>query len=355
MKINPGSLRLAFFLITILLILIILSAIVPQQDSASGQIVDWQQLLGSKIAIIEKLGLDRIYYSPFFFSVLTLLAFSLLWANIKRIRRVYKSRELTHRARYLGSVIFHFSLVMIIGGIITNYLYKYEGVFALTEGQQVSDRAEDYFREFKGPLCPEEYGRFSLKLNNLDSLSPITGRPAEAARISVWSNQLSPVDTFTILTNRSFQFNGLEFHYGLVKGYSPEIIVVDSAGTRLMSSFVRLATQEVEGKPLYFDYIFIPFTDLKLSIKLLSAREGTSRLNFAITAENNGKKLYEGMVVTGETIRFEDYELIIPRVRTWCYINVVKSPYLSVIFGGFWLGLVGISLNLISRIVRWGK
>ncbi|UCC79652.1 MAG: cytochrome c biogenesis protein ResB, partial [Candidatus Zixiibacteriota bacterium] len=136
---NPTSTRPTFFLIGLILLILLTSAIIPQQGFAEEQIIDWKNALGDKYVIIEKLGLDRIYYTPYFYIILFLFSVNLTAVNIKRFKLAYKVERTLIKAKYLGSIIFHFSLLLIIAGIILNYLYKFNGIYALTEGQKVSD------------------------------------------------------------------------------------------------------------------------------------------------------------------------------------------------------------------------
>ena len=144
MRINFASIRLAFFLIALLFLLILLSAIIPQKDIASGQITDVKENLGKYYVVIEKLKLDEIYTAPYFFIVLGLLATNIILGNIKRFRTIYKTEKTLIKARYLGSILFHFSLILIMLGVILNYLYKFEGIYGITEGQTVADQENNY-------------------------------------------------------------------------------------------------------------------------------------------------------------------------------------------------------------------
>jgi cytochrome c biogenesis protein ResB len=151
MKTIITSHKLPFYLIGLLLLFILTSAIIPQKDIASREIVSWREFLGDNYIIIEKLRLDSIYYSPAFFLVLGLFGINLIAVNVKRFRTVLKLEKTLLKTRYLGSILFHFhlSLLAIIGGVILNYLYKFEGVYGITEGQTVSDSQNDYFTVFK--------------------------------------------------------------------------------------------------------------------------------------------------------------------------------------------------------------
>lgn len=349
MNINKALNRLAFFLIAILLVLISLSAIIPQEDISSGEIVDWQELLGDNYTVIENLGLNRLYYTPTFFVVVALLGLSLLWGNVKRFRLVYQSKSRLFRLRYLGSIIFHLSLLVIIASIILNFLYKYEGVMALTEGQQATDRPSEYFREFIGPLYKGEYENFALKLDTLRRM-PDTTDPGGVAAITL-SPTSGELRTGRISVNHPYEWRDIEFHIGQEVGYSPEIHLMDQSDSTVFRAFMRVAIVPEENRDVNRDFVFIPEQDLRLDVEVIASGEGGQIFQFPISAHREDELLYEGILTIDDTAEFAGLKLILPRIRNWCYIGVVKSPYLGLVFFGFWTALSGMALGLVSRII----
>lgn len=350
MKINFASTRMAFFLIAILILFIILSAVIPQKDIAVEQIVDLKEKLGDGYIIIEMLKLDEIYTTPYFFIVLGLLAVNIIFGNIKRFRIIYQTEKTLIRTRHLGSILFHFSLILIMLGVILNYLYKFEGAYGITEGQTVSDQTESYTHIFKGPLNSEELDRFQMKLNKVDVNYPFENTTATAIDISVY-RPFSKVESYAILTtNHPYLFNDLEFHYGLTKGFSPELIINDSTENILFKNFIRIAHNKENGKSKHFDYVVIEQLNLKIEIEVLPDSGSIDSTLFKIKVANESDVLYDGTMRLNETVSFDNYNLTIPEVRRWCYISVIKSPYLSLVFWGFWLAILGMTIGFIPRV-----
>jgi hypothetical protein len=283
MNINKALNRTAFFLIAILLVLIALSAIIPQQEIASGQILDWQEILGDSYAIIEKLSLDRIYYTPFFFIILGLLGINLIWGNTRRFRTILKSNNTLVRVRYLGSIVFHLSLLVIIAGIILNFLYKYEGVMALTEGQRSADHTADYFREFKGPLYKGSYGNFTLKLDTLRRM-PDTTDPGGIATITLSPTNGNP-QTVEVSINHPYKWRDIEFHIGQKIGYSPEIRLLDRNDSTVFRAFMRVAIVSEEDREVHRDFVFIPDQDLQVGVEVIPSATGEDDYRFPVARE----------------------------------------------------------------------
>ena len=340
-----SSLRLAFVLLTVLAVLIILSAIIPQKGIAVGQMADWQEILGDNYRIIETLGLDRIYYSPLFFIVLGLLALNLIWGNLKRFRLIFRSRRNIFRLRHLGSIIFHLSLIMIMCGVILNYLYKFEGIFALTEGQSTVDSPNSYFREYSGPLYESDYNRFSL---TLEKVNPAVGE-GEAVGVEITVQPAGnnvPLKSI-VMTNNPLKMADLEIHYGMFKGYSPEVII-SVAAKPLLSGFIRLATQITETGERWADFVLLPDKGMKVGVDVIEGKNGS--LDFKIDVERGGQTIYDGTMILGDSVRFDEYVISIPRMRRWCYIDVVESPFLGLVFFGFWSALTGMLISFLARI-----
>lgn len=349
MKLNLASTRMAFVLIAVLVLFLILSALIPQRDISEDQILDWQEFLGDKYVVIDKLGLDRIYFTPAFFIVLGLLAVNLLFGNIKRFRNVYKAERTLFKTRHFGSILFHLSLILIMVAVILNFLYKYHGVLAMTEGQSLSDRSESYHHEFRGPLYADDYDRFTLKLTDLKSRDWDSSSLGKIALLVVQAKgqNFEP----EISTNHPFRWQELEFHYGLKSGYSPEVLLTGSDGNVLLRSFVRIANRKENGNRVHRDFIVVPDDNLHLEIEVKPDSSGPN-VAYQIAASRDSITLYAGSISSNDTVAFSGYKFTIPHLRQWCYIDVVKSPYLNLVFFGFWSALAGLTISFVSRLKR---
>ena len=346
-KAGITSYRLGFFLIGLLLLLILISAVIPQKDVVENQILDLEKILGDKYIIIEWLGLDRIYFSPLFFITLALLAISITVVNIKRFKLILKVEKTLIKAKYLGSIIFHLSLLLIIAGIILNYLYKFNGVFAMTEGQALNDSELAYFRIFKGPFQSDESGRFVLKLEKVHDDYKIKDTFGEAAEISLVPSTGESELKAHIFTNNPLKWKNLEFHFGLVTGYSPEVVVMDTSGNHIFKNFVRLATRKIEAEKVYSDFVILLNPTHKIEIEVVPDIEATYNINVADETET----LYKGVLNSEDTVSFDGYEVTIPRLRRWCYVDVIESPFLNLVFTGFWMAIAGLVISFVPRLI----
>ncbi|MEE9555473.1 MAG: cytochrome c biogenesis protein ResB [candidate division Zixibacteria bacterium] len=352
MKINFASTKLAFFLIAILAILIILSAIIPQKDISDDRIIDLKELLGDGYVVIEKLKLDEIYTSPYFFILLGFLIINMAAGNIRRFKIVYKTEKTLLKARHLGSIIFHLSLIFTLLSVILNYLYRHEVVYALTEGQALSNSQTSYLREFSGPAFTDSNVRYQLRLVTVNESYEIEGSFTRAADISLLPENNPVAITATVLTNHPLKWNNLEFHIGPKSGYSPELLINDATGKSLFKSFVRLASRKIEGKTFHYDYIVIGETDIKIDITVLSDTVILDSPEYQITVHEDERLLCDTTLTDKEIIDCEDFKISIPRLRRWCYISAVESPFQNWIFFGFWIALAGMTIGFIPRLLE---
>jgi len=355
MRINLASTRLAFFLIAAIVSLLVLSAIIPQQEIALGRITDLRAALGGNYYWIETLGLDRIYTTPLLYVVLTLLAVNLLVGNFKRFKQIYRVERTLIKARYMGSILFHLSLVLVIVAITANYLYKYDGVLALTEGQRIQDKSEVYFREFLGPLEDAKYDRFSVLLEKVELNRKIEESQATVADLAVWTEKNDAPERKAVRINRPLVINDLEIHYGLTYGYSPELVLLDSSDQTLFAGFVRLATQNNEGQPLYEDFFVHNESGLHVYMTVEPDSVNIDSSSISVRVEREGSQLISSTVIIGDTIQVEGWKIAFPRIRRWCYLNVVENPWLNWVFAGFWSALFGLTMSFVPGVVKQGK
>jgi hypothetical protein len=238
-----------------------------------------------------------------------------------------------------------------MAAVILNYLYKYDGVFALTEGQVGADSPDAYFREFKGPLYTDTYGRFTLKLDSLGVYRSDGDGQKVSAFVSHRPTGTEDTISAEIVTNRPYVYGDIEFHYGQLLGYSPELHVSDSLGETIFRSFVRLAARPSEDGITHADFLVIPRRDIRVDIEVQSENRSSLSPIYKVSIARSGQIAYDADIAAGESFTYEDMTISIPRTRRWCYIDVVTSPFLNLIFVGFWTGLAGLAASLAGRVI----
>ena len=347
-----SSLRLAFVLLATLLALIVVSAIVPQDGWAEHEVLGWRSVLGG-YDVVESLGLTRIYTSPAFFVILGLLGVNLVAGSVRRFRAVYRAERTLARARHAGSILFHFALVLVIAGAIANYLFKFRGVFAVTEGQAVQDVHADYFTAFSGPLRRESSDRFSLRLEQVEiglTSTADAGRRASIALVPAGAGAPLRAD---VAMNHPLRWGEVEFHLGRNVGYSPELLLEGADGSVRFRSFVRLATRTEDGTPRFSDFVLLPEENVRVTLAVVPS--GIGEPGRRVTVERGDALLFDGSLAEGQVASFDGYRISVPRLRRWAYVDVVENPFQGTIFLAFWLGLAGLATTLTPRVLRPGR
>jgi hypothetical protein len=340
--------RLAFILMATLLVLIALSAVIPQRGIAQDQMLDWKEMLGGSYTLIETIGLDRIYFSPLFFVVLGLLGVNLAVANIRRFRLVYRVHGTLLRARHLGSIVFHLSLLVIMTSVILNYAYKFNGMFALTEGQTGRDAPEGYSRQFAGPLSEKASGRFRVTMKDVDTDFRVGESTTTAATLLIQPQGHRDAIEGTIRINQPLRYEDFEFHLGAKTGYSPEILLIDSEGEVRFRSFVRLAAQKTDGRETHADYVPLGIAPLNMRVEVEAGEPGFMP---RVWVQQEGSEPAEVTLAPGDTLGYAGWRIAIPRMRQWAFVEVVRSPFLDLVFFGFWAALAGMLIGFVPRIV----
>jgi hypothetical protein len=214
----------------------------------------------------------------------------------------------------------------------------------LTESQTISDSSADYLKTSAGFLHGDRFGRFELKLLQLES-----GRNG-VAQLQVSAGR----DRWPIRgksrVNHPLRWQGLEFHLGAAIGYSPQIVLWDQQGQQRFRSFVRIHNREAgTDSVIHEDYLNDIGNGQRLHIRVLPPPgDGTPEFELAIMAEQ--KILAQGSLVVGDTLTLAGTRISIPQSRRWCYIFVVRNPWLNVVFAGFWLALIGQAISAIARV-----
>lgn len=350
-RINIASTRLAFFLIALVVLQILVSAIVPQKGLVEEQIIGMRSMLGEDNSVVRILQLDRIFFSPVFYISLGLLTVNLLAGNIKRFKTVLRVEGTLLKARHLGSITFHLALLMVISGVMLHSLFRFDGAFGITEGQRVLDEEGAYFFITKGSLSREPAGKFALTLEDIDREFPVKDATTEVASVL-----LDPLDGGTPLKgrlriNQPFRWGGFEFHYGALTGYSPEVLVLDSSNEVLYRRFVRMKVRKSGGEWIHADYIEIHEPQTRIEVHILEGVESGSPLRRQLSVTREDSTLFEGEVSAGDTVSAGGIRVAVPRVRNWCYLHAVRNPWMWMVFSGFWVGLAGLTITVLPRVI----
>ncbi len=350
------STRTAAYLMAAVVFLVLLSAIVPQEGFDTGRVKGSGGIIEALQPTMRALALDRIYNSPIFLVLLALLSTGLLAGSLRRLTHLRKMKSPAVRVQHLGSVIFHIALVAVLAGAMLNRSYSFQGAFGLTEGQQAIDDPGQYVKMGFGSLRGDRFGRFQLRLNSIELHHPAGGATTEAADVTInWNSGLSAAEGLVAI-NEPLRWNGLEFHLGSLVGYSPEIVILDDSDTALLRTFVRVGGHRTgPGKIIHEDFIDSPVAGQKLGIRVEPGASPGTGPTVAVTVLEDETEIQAGIAAVGDTLQMGGIRVAVPRMRRWCYIQVVENPWIWLIFTGFWVGLAGQALSAVARVLPRAK
>ncbi len=216
MLVRLASTKLAAVLISVFLALGVIAFIVPQQSHAALTLYsEWQAANPTLAATLGILGLDDVFASPLFLITMLLLAVNLTSCTLLRVRRrmgrqvhipskvpddaiaievagdsesvakglrfglplwgvnrsqrdglLYLRLDQGH-VGFIGSVILHVGLLLLLVGGAASGLMRFDGRMVLTEGETLLDQRESYLGVPKEPRLGAVYRPFTVRLDSL--------------------------------------------------------------------------------------------------------------------------------------------------------------------------------------------
>lgn len=318
------------------------------------------------------IGKEAVFSSLWFIFLLVLLIVNIIFCIVKRIRIL--------RLSLIGTTIFHVSLVLLFAGVVYDQLFFFEGAIRLTEGETLSgaERASyDRIRKglfFKIPKL-EDLGQ--IYFHKLHPSYLADGRDWGAAYEIAVGEDVQQGRKKIVYVNHPVKYKGFEF-YCDKEGYSPLFVLRDSLGRVLYGVYAPLQSIErKDGTYLYRsgsadapggfnfpqDPQLPPVFSLQTTYYPDKVKKRAGEVFFQVwpivrgkdTEGQEEKELFKGKAALGKTVKAGDFFLSMEEVRYWTSMNVIYRPGLAMIFSSFWLGLGGITLNVILKMAKGGE
>ncbi|MEN8008595.1 MAG: hypothetical protein ABFS42_16420, partial [Candidatus Krumholzibacteriota bacterium] len=240
-------------------------------------------------------------------------------------------------------------ILMVISGVMLHSLYRFDGTFGITEGQHVLDEESHYFFITKGALSREPAGKFALTLQDIDRKFPVKDATTEAARVHLKPLKGGAPVEGLLRINQPFLWGGIEFHYGALTGYSPEILVMDSAGGVVFRRFMRMKVRKSGDEWIHADFIELEDSHTRIEVQIIEGDRQESPQRRQLSVSRGDSILFVGEVAAADTVVAGALRVAVPRIRNWCYLHAVRNPWLWMVFTGFWVGLAGLTITVLPR------
>lgn len=273
----------------------------------------------------------------------------------------------------LGMILFHLSFVAILAGVVFNSLFYFRGMIRLTEGEVLpSDDPVSYDYSDRGRFFNFSKFTGSTTLVKVHRGYEVDGKDKQVAyEIAVGEGSLKRQGI--IYTTRNLDHNGFAY-FREKEGYSLLVILYDNRGNEIYGAHVPL--QSLKGKGDSYFYTTgtkdaqgsLPFPQDPLEPQFLlqavfhpSFQEGRDRdgeAQFQLRplhgkgAESDAKPLAAGKAPIGARVRVGDYYFSAKEVRYWVGMNVRYEPGKTIVLSSLLMGLGGLLLTFIGRMLR---
>jgi cytochrome c biogenesis protein ResB len=360
-----SSSRLALVLVLLVILFSLSGAVLPQEGAMDrAEIELWQNANPRVTAILEPVGLFRVFHSWPFLVTIFVLAVNTLTCTVLRFFEdgglaAFKGSQGVGRA---GFVLLHLSLVLLFAGGGWSAAAKLDGYIVLTEGQSFTERHDQYLRLVEGPLRRENHREFVVVLNSVKTEYENNKYPIYSGTNLDIIRDNKTVAHETVEINKPFTYNGVSFTQDET-GFSPRLTIRDKrSGRLLLDSFVALKTFRTEQGRQYRDFLPLPFFTNRVVVTLYpsyshedgrlvkTGEEPDNPLLLIEQEDESGRVVSRTELPAGEKAAVADYTFVFADLRRWASFSVVEDPGYLMVCVSLWLGLGALLLRYIPDL-----
>lgn len=274
-----------------------------------------------------------------------------------------------------GMILFHLSFVSILGGIIYNSLFYFRGNIRLTEGEVLpSGDPLSYDTIDKGRFFRFSRLKGETSLIKMHTGYEVSGEDKRAAyEVAVGEGDAKKQGIIYItnkLTHNGFDyFNNMEGYsllltlsdnQGQVKygGYFPLQSIPQKDGSYQYGSGYKDGQTVTPGAAPFPAPPEMPHVALQVTYLPSKLKERAGENRFQIYAfDEKGMPNYKNLIVDrkvpiGEPLTTGDDVITAQEVRYWVSMNVRYEPGKPIVLTSLWVGLFGMILTTIGRMLR---
>ncbi len=375
------SLKLSLGLLLVLLPLIVLGNILPQEGRLHpSEMLAWQLDHPILSKFCSAIGLFHIYTSLWFLLLTILLFTNLLLTTCDLYKSTWRKAQGLHRysdsglamhvlahirlgpdclatiatalqkrryritrvggelyarkawAGIWGGTILHIGLaVIVLGGLISGFT-RFTGFLELASGQKVSETPSSYLQFRKGLFFPGN--RPELTIGVEDIRVEAKGRKRTViSRVQI-DEHGAHVLTKSIRMNNPLRYKDLTIYQSNAAGPALLFAFVNDIGMDI--GYVHLPSHNFPQETSFA----IPGTSAKAKIEMHAPPASPS-----ITIEDNGIPIFSGPVTLGQTVDIGPLgKLRLMAIKKWTGLIVVYDYAVPIIFLGFFLAVSGVVL-----------
>ncbi len=367
-----GSLKFSLGVVVIIALACIAGTLIPQGEQVSRYLM---KNPGSHkgLELMSSLGLTHVFSSWWFAALLCVLAASLLVCTGRRFQAIRRSSG-AMRVRVAGSFVTHVSLLLVLVGGVVRVLWGEKGVLELSEGQEATAcvgvagmmpipftvRLVDFELEhYKTPGQALEAEGDAL-LVQWPEKGLAVKLPVELMKTQVIAPSAEPPgpdNTFRVTIERYIPDFFMDSATGGARSRSDQpnnpalyVSVVAAGSTNAQWVFARFPDfsrhggQGGAGMPLQFKFV-----SGSANPAAMGRPEGPVKA-FRSTVEliENGQVVLKKTIAVNSPMSHRGYTFYQlsynPNDLTWTALQVVRDPGVPIVYAGFLLMMVGLTV-----------
>lgn len=274
-----------------------------------------------------------------------------------------------------GMILFHLSFVFVFLGIVYNSLFFFRGNIRLTEGESISSADPlSYDKIDKGRFFSFARLRGETSLIKMHTGYKVAGEDKRAAYEVSVGEENDRKQGFIYITHK-LTHHGFDY-FNDKEGYSLLVTMSDKQGNELYGAHLPL--QSIRQKDESYLYTtgykqegvvkqgVTPFPAppespqyalmVEYSPSKLEERGGESLLRIYPLDQTGGPRLdrviSEGKVRIGGSVATDDRLMTFREVRYWVGMLVRYEPGKPIVLTSLWVGLIGMIITTIGRMVK---
>jgi cytochrome c biogenesis protein ResB len=362
-----GSAKLAITLVSVLILLSIAGAMLPQEGPVQPADLDaWRTAHPFWSFIGSHLGLFQVFHSPLFLAVILLTGINTLTCTILHLLKRKNNAGSNATIKTTGFAILHLSLIVLFAGGFVSTAFSLDGYIVLTEGQHFIETPEHYLRLNRGPLRKAKHKRFKVRLERCSAdYSPDWRLLQIHASLRPDEENQRIIEALRIDINNPAEYRGFSFTLDQT-GFSP-LIRFSKNNQLIGESYIALKTLQEGHFREYRDTVRAPLPG-KMIITLYPAhtiladgeikKTGEEPDNPALIVEvldNSGNVNLRQTVKQGESIELGQHTLSFTGLRRWASFRVMEDPGYPIILIALWLGILGLGMRYVPEVAGWIK
>ena len=298
-----------------------LGSLIPQGELESFYLAHYGELLGNFLLL---LSFDKLYSSWWFILLGTLFALNLLFCSLHRVKKVKDLRS-------AGSVLLHFSLLVVFAGSLLS------GISGKSEYIEigVSDTADLSGIGFPGyHLTVKDF-----KIDYYDTLEPKQYTSSLSLAVDNGSTLVEEISV-----NHPLKNGGLTI-YQKSYGWMSKGRIIDEGEEK---QFELINGEELKlDNGLTMKIIFVPdFDPVSGNLQSKTPLPNNPHLACALI---RGEQLLDVQVISqGKTQGVENFSVAFDSYRYYTGLEVKKDPGVRVVYGGFFLMLLGFACRYMA-------